>query len=365
MTRYLLLLALLFGHAAHAHQGGNAYLTLQATASEQLQGKLEIPLVDLDRVMVFDSNNDQAITWGELKSRHNDIRQSILGGLQLRTDQACELDLATPQVDKREDLAYSVWAFTTNCAWSATIAVDYKLFRGLDAGHRLHVIVRKGETNIHRIINPADGPLSINTSTASWWDNFVEFTWQGIWHIWIGLDHILFLFALLVVAVYKKGEPVTEGRAAVYNTVKLVTAFTIAHSITLILASLDLVSLPSQFVETCIALSIIIVAMVTLKTMSSEHRWGFAFVLGLLHGFGFAGVLGDLALPQADFVIALLAFNIGVEIGQLALVAIFMPFAIALRHTLFYRYVVVIGGSIAISIVAAMWAWERYMGVAG
>lgn len=358
-------LLLLWSTSALAHVGGNAYLRIDGQAGAAWSATLELPLVDLDRVLTLDANNDQHITWGELKAKHPAIKQGILAGLHIKSGVTdCTLSIQAAMVDQREDLAYSVWPISSDCSVSNTLHINYQLFNGIDANHRLHIIVNHPKGISHTVIKPADSPVTIDAGNATWLDTLIEFTWEGIWHIWIGLDHILFLFALLVVAVYRDKQAVTDTRWAVINTLKIVTAFTIAHSITLILASFEIVSLPSRLVETGIALSIIVVAVYTLWTMSAEHRWGFAFAFGLLHGFGFAGVLGELSLPQADFAIALLAFNVGVELGQLALVAIFMPIAIMLRHTVFYRYVIVMGGLVCISILAAIWAWERYAGIA-
>src|SRR5207247_3039031 len=137
-------------------------------------------------------------------------------------------------------------------------------------------------------------------------------------------------------------------RAAFWDVVKVVTAFTLAHSITLSLAALSVVSLPSRLVESAIALSVVLAALNNLRPLVFEKRWVIAFCFGLVHGFGFASVLADLGLPQESLLIALVAFNLGVELGQLAIVGVFLPIAYNLRTTGVYQRVVVVYGSIVI-----------------
>lgn len=156
---------------------------------------------------------------------------------------------------------------------------------------------------------------------------------MGVEHIFIGYDHICFLIALIVVSRFRE-------------VVKIVTSFTVAHSITLILAALDVVTLPSRLIEAGIALTIVYVAVenIWLLRRGSQleasspvspvkpHRWKLTFVFGLIHGFGFANVLRELGLPTVGLVRSLLAFNVGVEVGQIAIAIALLPLAALLRH---------------------------------
>ncbi|MDO9219279.1 MAG: HupE/UreJ family protein, partial [Lacisediminimonas sp.] len=157
----------------------------------------------------------------------------------------------------------------------------------------------------------------------------------------------------------RQWEPVARFVPALADVAKIVTAFTIAHSITLTLATLGWVSLPSRLVESTIALSVIVAALNNIFPIFPERRWLMAFAFGLIHGFGFASVLGDLGLPAGSLILALLGFNLGVEAGQLAIVAGFLPLAWWLRGTRFYRRGVLIGGSALIAVLAAIWLVER------
>ena len=176
--------------------------------------------------------------------------------------------------------------------------------------------------------------------------NLRRFVKLGVEHIFLGYDHICFLLALLVVSRFRE-------------LVKIVTSFTVAHSITLIVAALGIARLPSRWVECAIALTIVYVAVENLWRTQLADRWKLTFVFGLIHGFGFAGVLSELGLPTAGRVRCLLAFNVGVEIGQLAIVALAFPFILLLGK---WRYSTAIV-SVAIGLFGLGWFLERAFGL--
>ena len=132
-----------------------------------------------------------------------------------------------------------------------------------------------------------------------------------------------------------------------------------AHSITLSLAALHVISLPSRLVESAIAASVVVAALNNLKPLVQGRRWVVAFGFGLVHGFGFATVLAELGLPSDALVLALVGFNLGVELGQLAIVLLFLPLAYSLRRSQLYRRTLMVGGSVLIALVAAVWFVER------
>ena len=195
---------------------------------------------------------------------------------------------------------------------------------------------------------------------------FKRYVVEGVWHIWIGIDHVLFLLSLLLLAplvparrkvTQWRGE--TQIRPAVLDVLAVVTAFTVAHSITLGLSVLELLKPPADLIEPAIALSVVAAAVNNLLGRSSLKRWRLAFVFGLIHGFGFANVLLDLGLPGHQLALALAGFNIGVELGQIAIVLVFIPLAWLLRNTLFYRWGVVVAGSAAIALLGLAWTLQR------
>ncbi|MBS4036690.1 MAG: HupE/UreJ family protein, partial [Hydrogenophaga sp.] len=148
-------------------------------------------------------------------------------------------------------------------------------------------------------------------------------------------------------------------RSSLMDVVAVVTAFTVAHSITLALALTRVVEPPRAIVETLVALSVVLAALNNLMGWFALERWRMAFVFGLIHGFGFATALIDLNLPGSQLAVALGGFNIGVELGQLAIVAAFFPLAWWLRMTGFYRVVVVAGGSLIIAGIGTLWVLQR------
>src|SRR5262249_18746841 len=148
-------------------------------------------------------------------------------------------------------------------------------------------------------------------------------------HIWSGLDHILFLLALLLPAALVREGTAWSPRPGLWTTarevLKVVTAFTVAHSITLCLSFFGLVTLPSRWLEATIALSVFAAAWNNLRPFLPGRAWVMALGFGLVHGLGFAGALRNLALPMRARGLALASFNVGVEVGQLAIVAAVLP----------------------------------------
>jgi hydrogenase/urease accessory protein HupE len=204
--------------------------------------------------------------------------------------------------------------------------------------------------------------FDLGTSLSSSKAAFVK---EGIWHIWTGYDHILFLIALLLPGVLRRRaagwEPRRDVRLVLGEVLKTVTAFTLAHSITLSLAALGIVHLPARFVEMAIAASVIVAALNNIVPVWCDRSWLVAFGFGLLHGFGFANALTDLGLHRGALAKTLFGFNAGVEIGQLAIVALFLPLALSLRNREFYRHRLLPAGSVAIGLVAAAWFVERLL----
>ncbi|WP_205526010.1 HupE/UreJ family protein [Pyxidicoccus trucidator] len=152
---------------------------------------------------------------------------------------------------------------------------------------------------------------------------FPGFIWMGVKHIVEGYDHLVFLLGLLLAG------------SSWRRLLLVVTSFTVAHSITLALATLSVVSLPSRWVESAIALSIIVVATLNLLGKKGDKRWMLAFAFGLLHGFGFASALAELELSRSELTSALFGFNVGVELGQATLVLLALPLLLLLRRSRF------------------------------
>ena len=190
---------------------------------------------------------------------------------------------------------------------------------------------------------------------------------QGVLHIWIGIDHILFLLALMLPTVLRRENgkwlPVESFSSALFNLLKIVTVFTIAHSVTLLLAALDFIALPSALVESVIALSIVLVAMSNVLGKGERGSLWVILALGLFHGLGFASVMGQLPFRMVDLLKGVIGFNIGVELGQLVIVALVFPVLYLLRRQSFYEPLVLKGASVLLALVAGWWFLERALGI--
>ena len=239
------------------------------------------------------------------------------------------------------------------------LAVRADLFPG-DTLHKIFVNVYRGDALAGQYaLDGQDPGFTLDTPERPLAEIVASFVREGIHHIFIGPDHILFVIALVLLG----------GTLA--SQVKTITAFTVAHSITLALAALDVVQLPSRLVESAIALSIVIVGLHDLRRLRAgaghaghDPRVLFAFAFGLAHGFGFASVLTELELPRRALVWSLAAFNIGVEIGQLAIVLLAVPLLAALARFAPPRIARATLTAVAAAVVlmGSFWLWQRARG---
>jgi HupE / UreJ protein len=357
--------------AAWAHKPSDSYLTITAQAAA-ISGQWDIALRDLDFALTLDADGNGELTWGEVRARHADIAAYAREHLRVTADdKPCTLDVGAQQIDEHTDGMYSVLPLTLQCevASPTRLSLAYTLFADLDPQHRglLNLVARGASRSA--VLGPQQATQAFELGEINRWRQFVDYVREGVWHIWIGIDHILFLLSLLLPsvlvwqAVNKKWQAANRFRDALVDVLKVVTAFTLAHSITLSLAALGVIELPSRLVESVIAASIIVAALNNIWPRIVGRLWMVAFGFGLVHGFGFASVLADLGLPRDALALALVGFNVGVELGQLAIVVVFLPLAYALRRTVFYRKGVMVGGSVLIALLAAVWLVERAFGL--
>jgi hypothetical protein len=361
--RFLLSVLLLMGGPVLAHKASDSYLVLD-TQGQHVAGQWDIALRDIDFAIGLDADGNGEITWGELRARHTAMAAWALSALTLERGGACTLQVKQHQVDEHTDGAYAVLKLAGTCpSGQGELGVNYRLLFDQDALHRGLLRVDLDGVTHSAIMAPDAALQRFSAEKPSLLAQFGQFFVQGVWHIWIGFDHILFLLSLLlpVVLVREAGRWRGVGRfgEALREVLWVVTSFTVAHSITLSLAALGLVSLPSRLVESAIALSVVLAALNNLKPVVNQRRWLIAFVFGLIHGFGFASVLAELGLPADALVLSLVGFNAGVEAGQLAIVAVFLPLAFWLRNTGLYRQGVFVGGSLLTLLIALMWLAER------
>jgi hypothetical protein len=363
-----LALALLLSALAQAHKPSDAYLQLEVQGSHVDQ-RFDIALRDLDRELALDSDDNGQLEWREVRTRWNDIAQLAQNALALNAGgRPCSAESpGTPQLDEHSDGRYAVLTRRWTCpAQIDQLDVSYALFAQTDPTHRGIVRVQHGEQSDTAVLVPASAAHRFDIAAAS--DarpaGFAGFVLEGMHHILIGTDHILFLLALLLPAVLVR-TPAGRWQAApslrpvLTDVLRVVTAFTVAHSITLALAAFDVLNPPSRWVESVIAASVVLAALNNLYPVIREGRWKLTFVFGLVHGFGFASALKDIGLTQGGLVLPLFGFNLGVELGQLAIVAIFVAVVWTLRDTRIYRGAGLRAGSVAITLLALGWLVER------
>ena len=413
---------------ARAHKASDAYLTLQVDGAA-VAARVDIALRDLDRDLDLDTDADDRLSWKEVRTRWADIATLARTGIRLSADGArCTPDAAAapvtdanaPALTEHSDGRYAVLRMQWHCAAPVQqLSVAYELFAKTDPTHRgIARVSRAGATadgaapqlavlspgnGWHRFkLPPMAAPVTVAPASAADFvetpapaapppaaahpaadvdaapdaeaapSSFLGFVREGVHHILIGYDHILFLLSLLLPAVWIRSAvadprtgvtrtrwtPSNNLRLALANVLKVVTAFTVAHSITLALSVFDIVNPPSRWVESVIAASVVLAALNNIWPVISEARWKLTFVFGLVHGFGFASALKDAGLAKGALAGPLVGFNLGVEIGQLCIVAIVLPLAWSLRGTRTYRGAFA-AGSLAIAAVAGIWLVQR------
>ena len=360
---------------AWAHKPSDSYLTVRATQDQNdLTLRWDIALRDLDYVLTLDRDGNGELTWGEVRPREADITRLAISRLAFTASgQACPLESSAPMMlDTHSDGNYAVLSLTAKCpllnAEKTVLTARYSMLFDVDPSHRgLVQWIGPGQDPATAaqalVFGTESAEQTLTLQPAGRWQTFRQYLVDGVWHIWIGYDHILFLLSLLLPAVLlrrnNQWEPAPTLGGSFKEVLKVVTAFTLAHSITLSLAAMGIISLPSRLVESVIAASVVLAALNNLRGTIEGKRWVMAFVFGLIHGFGFASVLADLGLPKEALALALVGFNAGVEVGQLSIVAVFLPVAFALRKTRFYRVGVLTGGSLIVAALASWWLAQR------
>ncbi len=365
--------------AAHAHKASDSYLQI-AAAPGKLDVRWDIALRDLDVALDLDSDADGKLTWGEVRTAWPRIEAYALQRLAI---EGCALAPINRGLERRNDGAYAVLYLTSTCTLPTPPRITYSLFADVDPTHRgIAKIQRLGQDIVLSVLEPGLGQISAGQATArgaSAASNAgaarsdaashaasgarLEFLLEGVRHILTGYDHVLFLLCLLLPSVMRRTadgwRPVERLAQAVWPVIGIVSAFTVAHSITLGLAALKLVSLSPAFIEPAIAVTIVLAALDNVLPIFPVRRVVVTFFFGLIHGFGFANVLAELNLPSTAFAWVLLQFNIGLELGQLLIVAVATTALFTLRFWHGYARVVIGGGSIVAIAIGLVWLIER------
>lgn len=348
-----------------AHNLSVAHVDIQVPATgTEMRIELDLAIRDLALTMPLDANNDESVTWGELLAARQDLEALVSGGFRL-SDAAgpCRLQATSLGTRRYDDGAYATLVLAAHCRSGAGLRVDYQLLFATDPQHRALLSVRRAEAVFTAIARNGATTIAVPASTGS---PFASFVREGVGHILSGYDHLAFLLCLLLPApllwTASGWRPATGWRPVTLQIVRLVTAFTLAHSITLSLAVLGWVRPASLWIEAGIAASVLLAALNNLKPVVVRRLWLVTFGFGLLHGFGFAGALLEVGLPERSRLAALLGFNIGVELGQLAVVALVLPVLFLLGRKPWYPRLVMGVASALVAVLAAYWLYERLLG---
>lgn len=343
--------------AAHGQSVAQLSLDLREQSAPQLVA--ELALADLLYAIELDADRDGRLTWGEVVDSKPSIASLVAGGIQLSSGEvACnwrEREASLQFVDRADTPSLRL-EFAGSCASLAPRAnqnLAYRLFEETNSAHRaiLRVITAEGD-NVSVLY---EGNRSVSIDAGSGSSATVSgFVAEGFRHIVSGYDHLVFVLLLILPAA---------GRGAVRKRVLevagVVTAFTLAHSITLAAAATELVTLPARPVETAIAASIVVAGVANGLWPAHRLGWKVAFAFGLLHGFGFAGALSDFGLDTRSLLAGLLGFNIGIELGQLLVVAVVLPCLFLMARSARYRRWFVPAASLACAAVGVGWTATR------
>jgi HupE / UreJ protein len=351
----LTLLIALISPAALAHSGSASYVRV-LDSSDGFSIAVSLDLRDVEYAVGVDLNRDQQITWGELLAQQAALESYVGARLQLsRGGVSCSIEFKQLKVDQLNGATYAVTEGSSACPAHGALELRSNMMFDLDAGHRSVVEWTHGDQVM----------LAVLTESRREWHGETElgfaaqllaFALEGMLHIWSGLDHLAFLLILLLPAfiVNARGARNIAWR----NLLGIITAFTVAHSLTLALAVTGVVSVSAMAVEIGIAASVVIAALTNLLPQARSIGMPTAFAFGLLHGFGFASALDNLG-TASSFATALAGFNLGVEMGQLAVVAAVFPLVYWICARPCYAARVVPAVSLLVATLGAFWVWER------
>ncbi|MEM9886416.1 MAG: HupE/UreJ family protein [Bacteroidota bacterium] len=388
MRLYLKYTYLLFGfllmslpQRTEAHAPDQSYIFL-SVYEDAMGGIVEITTDDLNKALGLDL--ERGITEADLAPYLEQIRAHLLEKIAFSSSLG-DHPIRFTDIDFQDlELGYFVmFNFELENVSSIPDALDvrYEFLVTKDKNHKgMFVVAYNWKAGIHdneslvsMIFTDSNTEDTLSLTDASIMKGLIAMIKSGMWHIYIGLDHILFLLALLLPSVVRrkapdqlsaksKWIPVERFRPALWYVLKIVTLFTIAHTITLSLAALQIITLPSFLVEAIIALSIALAAYHNIRPFFKNETLVLAFGFGLFHGFGFASVLGEVGLKGEYMVYSLLGFNLGVELGQMTIILAIFPILYFLRNTSIYPKILLYG-SILLIVISLYWFVERIFGI--
>ena len=362
---------LLNAAVAKAHSSSTAWLALKVDDG-RISGAWTIDLLDLALEARIDKNGDSRITWGELKQSRDEIGAVVARSITVSQDGTPPCVPEVSGVKSRNTIgrASAIVTLTVPCVFESSkeLRVNYRFLFDRDSTHAAIFSVDGASKGVFSnnareiVIAPRpDGSLKSekdrteSRGLASLAETFRIFLREGVWHIFIGYDHVLFVLTMLLSVLHPL------WRTSVREAVKIVTAFTLAHSITLFLVATGHLTLPSRVVESVIALSIVIAALNNMTRFLPGRAWVLAGGFGLIHGFGFAGALGELGFEGKSVLVPVLGFNLGVEAGQLIIVTMILPVLIWSQGIKGFQRSLIPAWSCLAAITGCIWFVERML----
>ena len=368
----ILILATMSGNAvSHALGQGIIFVSIYDDA---VVGRFEFALPDLNKALNLNFKEDHTASAADLEAHIDVIKTYALERISISVNgKAAAIRLEHHALSTLDPAQYAVMHFSLGGLSEPpeSVEIDYRVAFDIIPEHRGLLVVENNwktgifdnEAQVSLVFTPSERRQTLDLSSSSVLRGFIAMLQLGMHHIWIGIDHVLFLLALLLPSVLQRQrgqwEPVSGFRPALWNVVAIVTLFTVAHTITLSLAALQTVVLPSRLVESIIAVSIAIAALDILLPLFRGYIYLVVFGFGLFHGFGFASVLGEIGIPSNYLVHSLLGFNVGVEVGQVAIVCALFPVLFIARMWATYSRFLIKGGAVALIIVSMYWFIER------
>ena len=359
MRKLLAASVLLFASVgAFAHTSGSSFLALRAEGDSRVNAEWDFDIRDLHQSLQLDEDGDGALTWAEILAARPAIESLVLTRTQLRSaGGACTVaSTDVPAIAEHGDGSYLRFIATFACP-PGPLALDHSGWIAFDPGHRALLEFQAADgTRAQTILGGSASRWEATESRAA---HLARFLIEGMRHLITGYDHLAFLGVLLLaLARRRRSDESSSLPQMLRRAFAVITAFTLAHSLTLALAATGYVRIPSQPVEVAIALSVMIAALLNISRGAAAHGWKLAFAFGLVHGLGFAGALAELASGRIDL-LALAAFNVGIETAQVAISAAAVPLIWWLFRGLRSERVGVPLASVSVACVAAVWVGSR------
>lgn len=342
---------------ANSHDSGYASLALDLTAPDYPLLSVELDVTDLELAVGLDSDGDGVVIWQEYIGRRRAIEQYLVKVVHFRSASgSCTLIPEHRVSGVRPTVIPSVVSvFSLKCGEDThqSLTVSNQLLTNIDS--RAKTLLTITAAGFHKSMLLGTGETTITINSPQRMEAAAAFITEGIKHIVGGVDHLVFLLVLLLPAANRGAI-----RQRVVAIAGVITAFTLAHSITLALSVFGYLGLPSRTAELVIAGSVVMAGVINCANPQHRISWLMAYSFGLIHGFGFAGALGELVGTGSISWLHLAAFNLGVELGQLAIMLLSLPLLVWLGSKIDYSRYVVQSLSLLVVVTGCFWVIERW-----